>query len=75
MVTARMDGEYGKMATALTCKLDSSENIAIKTAALATESYYNMSLPVTDCRLSLEHIGMLISLNKNGIQYQFLFTL
>ena len=30
-VTARMDSDYGKMATELTCKLERAENIYIKT--------------------------------------------
>ena len=45
-VTARMDSEYGKMATELTCKLERAENISIKTdgwTALTTESYLTIT--------------------------------
>ena len=41
-----MDSEYGKMATELTFKLESTENISIETdgwTALTTESYLTIS--------------------------------
>ena len=70
-VTARMNSEHGKMATELTCKLERAEHISIKAdgwTALMAESYLTITCQrwsVLYCRLSPEHVGMLIS-QKNG---------